>query len=174
MQVTFGVNDVYDYGSDMQNARKTKFWSEGALLPRENHHFVLLIAKVTTILIVLCAIPAAIQTPRLLLCTLSFLFLTWAYSSPPMRLKEIPVLDSISNGAILWLFWASGYYSGGGKALVYETGDDSNGAFVFFYACACHGLASIVDTKPDSFANHRTISTSLGIRTAAFLSGAWL
>lgn len=171
--MTFGVNDAYDYDSDVHNPRKTNYFSEGRLLSRENHEFVLLAARAATALIVLCSIPASVQSPRVLLYTLSFLFLTWAYSSPPLRLKEIPIIDSMSNGAILWLFWASGYCSGGDRALQHQTGD-INGAFVFFHACACHCMASIVDIQPDISAGHRTISTSLGVKFAVLFSAICL
>lgn len=109
VQVTFGVNDIYDYSSDKRNSRKRSPRIHGTLLCETDHTTVLRGAQIATFMTLLLAIPASIRCPSILACTLCFLFLLWAYSSPPFRFKEVVVLDSLSNGLICWLFWASGY-----------------------------------------------------------------
>jgi 4-hydroxybenzoate polyprenyltransferase len=169
--VTFGVNDVYDYDSDIQNRRKNNKWADGTVLDQVNHRFVLASARLSTILVVLLALPASIRSPQLLGYTVSFLSLAWMYSSPPFRLKERPFLDSLSNGAICWLFWACGYIFSGDTTLAFNTQTASrNGWFVLLYASALHSLAAMVDAPTDASAKYRTIATVFGERFAVLFS----
>ena len=92
-EVTFGVNDVYDIESDIQNPRKNNRWTYGTALSRGNVQFLLLAARISTAIVILLALPASASSPCLLACTMAFLCLTWSYSTPPIRLKERPVLD---------------------------------------------------------------------------------
>jgi 4-hydroxybenzoate polyprenyltransferase len=169
LKVTFGVNDIYDYSSDKRNSRKRSPRIYGTLLCENDHTTVLQGAKIATFITLLLATPASIQYPPLLAYTLSFLLLLWAYSSPPFRIKERVILDSLSNGLICWLFWASGYTQGGDG-----TGDIDksfhSGWAVFFYASACHSLAAVADTDPDKLAKYRTTAVVYGEKFAAFLS----
>lgn len=170
-EVTFGVNDVYDYDSDVQNRRKNNQWMDGTALRPSNHKFVLLSAKVSTAFVILLALPASIRSPQLLGYTVSFLSLVWIYSSPPFRLKDRPILDSLSNGVICWLFWACGYTFSGDMFLVFNTEPASrNGWFVLLYASALHSLGAMVDARADASAKYRTIATVLGERFAASFS----
>lgn len=170
-EVTFGVNDVYDYDSDTRNRRKNNQWADGTVLDRVHHRFVLSSARISTAFVILLAIPATMRSPQLLGCTISFLSLVWIYSSPPFRLKERPILDSLSNGVICWLFWACGYTFSGGTSLVFNTKPASRkGWFVLLYASALHSLAATVDARADVSAKYQTIATVLGERYAALFS----
>jgi 4-hydroxybenzoate polyprenyltransferase len=132
---------------------------------------VLLSARVSTAFVVLLVLPASIQSPQLLGCTVSFLFLVWIYLSPPFRLKERPILDSLCNGLICWLFWACGYTFSGDTTLVFNTKPASrNGWFILLYASALHSLAAMVDARSDASAKYQTVATVLGERFAAFFS----
>jgi 4-hydroxybenzoate polyprenyltransferase len=165
------VNDVYDYDSDVRNRRKNNQWADGTVLDQVDHRFVLLSARVSTAFVVLLALPASVQSPQLLGWTVSFLSLAWIYSSPPFRLKERPILDSLSNGVICWLFWACGYTFSGDTSLVLNTKPASrNGWFVLLYASALHSLAAMVDVHADASAQYQTIATVLGERFAALFS----
>jgi 4-hydroxybenzoate polyprenyltransferase len=121
--------------------------------------------------VIVLAIPASVKSPQLLVCTLSFLCLIWAYSAPPLRLKERPILDSLSNGVICWLFWACGYVSDGHASLHSDAEPTSKqGRLVFLYASALHSMAAMVDSYADSSAKYRTIATVYGERFAAMFS----
>ena len=163
--ITFGVNDVYDYNSDIQNPRKNNYWGDGAILNKRDQNFVLSAAKVSTVAVLLIS-PAAVQFPQLWAYVLLFLFLSWIYSSPPLRLKEWPILDSFSNGMICWLFWLCGYTlsnSVSGEGFLC-------GWLVIFYASSCHSLAAVADVIPDASANQTTIATVIGVRLTAVFS----
>ena len=82
-----------------------------------------------------------------------------------------PVLDSISNGSMCWLFWASGYVFDGKKALLWNTDPSAtNGRLVFLFASALHSLAAVADVQADASAGDRTIATGLGERIALLFS----
>jgi len=162
-KVTFGVNDVYDYDSDCQNRRKNNRWADGTVLYPVNHNFVLRAARVSTVVVVLLALPAWARSPQLFGCTVAFLSLVWIYSLPPLRLKERPVLDSLSNGLMCWLFWACGYAFNGDTSLIFDTKLAArNGRLVFLLASALHSLAARLDARADASAKYRTIATVLG------------
>jgi 4-hydroxybenzoate polyprenyltransferase len=173
------VNDVYDHDSDVQNWRKQmqRYWTEGGILHPVDHNFVLGAARVSTGLILALGFFASLSIPSLLvlICTVSLLVLAWNYSVPPVRLKERPVLDSLSIGVTCWLLWACGYVSTGRPLLGSEVGKAaSNGYFVVFYASAMHSLAALEDTTPDTAAKHRTIATVLGQRGVTVFSALCL
>ncbi|KAK0959518.1 hypothetical protein LTR54_018492, partial [Friedmanniomyces endolithicus] len=101
---TFGVNEVYDIDSDTGNLRKTNSWAHGTALFVCNIPFVLLAAKLLTGLVILLALPASASSPWVLGYTAAFLCPAWTYLTPPLRLKERPIIDSLSNGLMCWLF----------------------------------------------------------------------
>ena len=42
-------------------------------------------------------------------------FFSWQYSATPLRFKEKPAFDSLSNGVIVDLVYLAGYTAGGGR-----------------------------------------------------------
>ena len=143
-----------------------------------NHNFVLNAARVSTALVLALGLTASLLSPQsspVLICIMSLLVLGWNYSAPPVRLKERPVLDSLSNGVTCWLIWVCGYVSTGSPLLGSEAGKAaSNGYFVVFYASAIHSLAALEDIKSDTAAKHRTIATALGWKGVTAFSGLCL
>lgn len=165
------MNDVYDYNSDVQNRRKNNLWTDGTVLDQVNHNFVLLAARISTAFVLLLGLPASIRSPQLFGYTVAFLSLVWMYSSPPFRLKERPILDSLSNGLICWLFWACGYVFNGDTSLVFDTMRAArNGWLVFLLASGLHSLAAMLDARADASVKYRTIATVFGEKFAALFS----
>lgn len=165
------MNDVYDYDSDIQNPRKNKLWADGTVLDQDDSHFVILAARVSTVLVLLLTLPASIQSPEVLGYLLLSVIISWIYSSPPLRLKERPVLDSLSKGVACWSLWACGYTSSGHRSLVYPAGGNfSYGGFVLFFGTALHSLAAMVDAKADASTKQRTIATVFGERFSALFA----
>ena len=89
----YGINDVFDYESDLLNARKGGV--EGAVLDRRHHRFILWAAIVSTVpfLVVLAAAGDAVANTVLAVS----MFAVVAYSAPGLRFKERPFLDSITS-----------------------------------------------------------------------------
>ncbi|KAI0651325.1 UbiA prenyltransferase family-domain-containing protein [Trametes meyenii] len=158
--VVFGVNDVYDYDTDVHNPRKGADSLEGAVLSPSCHTTVLLGASLATALIL--SISAATRSLANLLVSCSLVFLSWTYSAPPLRLKERPVLDSLSNGTIVVLAYLSGYTARGGSLRRVPTG----GLVLGLCTAGVHALGAAVDAEVDATAGQRTIATALGPRGA--------
>ncbi|HEY9424531.1 MAG TPA: prenyltransferase, partial [Microterricola sp.] len=89
----YGINDVFDYASDVANPRKGGV--EGALLDTGMHRTTLVAAALLCVpfIVVLCAL----GSPASWLVLAVSLFAVAAYSVPGLRFKEIPVLDSLTS-----------------------------------------------------------------------------
>ena len=89
----YGINDIYDYESDLQNPPKASI--EGALLNPSQFR------RLWSVILLLGLPPAAVlpgvgpAASKLLL--LFSLFMVVAYSAPPFRFKEKPLLDSFTS-----------------------------------------------------------------------------
>lgn len=95
--------------------------------------------------------------------TLSQLSIAWAYSVPPLRLKERPPFDSLANGLGYFLFpFAMGYSLGANPLempLKYY--------LLALAVCGIHALATAADFEADRAAGHRTFAVAFGRRGAA-------
>lgn len=178
--VVFGINDVYDYTSDLLNPRKSSTSLEGTILPPAHHAFVYRAAVTSSALTLgvsllpyLCA-PSNLglwQTHVPALSTAALVALGWMYSAPPFRFKEVPILDSVSNGLIVWLSWFVGFSSC--CALVGRRWDitdiPSKGLVLGLVTASVHALGAAADIEADMIAGQRTVATVLGRRGCAGL-----
>ena len=153
----YGINDVFDYASDLRNPRKGGI--EGALLAPRFHRPMLWLAAVTNIpfLIVL----ALAGGPAAWISIAISAFAVVAYSAPGLRFKERPVLDSITSSthfvspAVVGLALA-GAAPTLGLVLVLT-------AF-FLWGMAAHAFGAVQDIEPDRDAGIGSIATALGAR----------
>ncbi|CAE7107686.1 unnamed protein product [Rhizoctonia solani] len=185
--VIFGVNDIHDYQSDLLNPRKSVTSLEGNILPPAHHNFVYNSAIASSTVIILAAlIPTSytlsgntleitwqLYSPTL--STILLVTLSWAYSAPPLRLKEIPVIDSISNGLIVWLSYFVGFTSA--RALTgnldWELVDIPTKGYVLgLVTASVHALGAAADVEADIAAGQRTIATQIGRRGCALIGAA--
>jgi 4-hydroxybenzoate polyprenyltransferase len=162
--VVFGVNDVYDYPSDLRNPRKAADGFEGTILHPIYHEDVLRTAYVSTVFIILSALLTG--TLSNIGTTLLLVLLGWQYSAPPLRLKEVPILDSISNGAIVSLAWLVGFTVSGSSVVTAPT----KGYMLGLCTAGVHALGAVVDAEADRTAGQRTIATALGRQQAALFA----
>jgi 4-hydroxybenzoate polyprenyltransferase len=99
------------------------------------------------------------------------------YSAPPARFKETPIIDSISNGLIVFLSWFLGYVScralAGERGLGWKIMDiPSKGYVLGLVTASVHALGAAADIDADMAAGQRTVGTVLGIRGCATLGVA--
>jgi len=164
--VVFGVNDVYDYESDRRNPRKNANSFEGGVLDPAHHSDVLNAAYLSTIFVIFSALVNR-RRDNILAATLLVL-LGWQYSSPPLRLKEVPVYDSLSNGVIVFLAWYCGFsFSGLSISNV-----PLSGITLSLCTAGIHALGAVVDSESDLTAGQTTIATALGKRGAAIFAAS--
>lgn len=154
------MNDVYDYESDLRNPRKAVDGLEGSILHPSKHQAVLNAAYCSTLLLVVCA--ALNRRPANFIATSLLVLLGWQYSSPPLRLKEVPILDSVSNGCIVFLAWFCGFsFSGLSWSDV-----PAKGYMLSLCTAGVHALGAAVDADVDAVAGQRTIAVVFGKRSA--------
>lgn len=91
----YGINDVFDFASDVRNPRKGGV--EGALLPPELHRTVLVVSTVVPLPFLAALVWwGSIQATGVLALSLFFVV---AYSAKGVRFKEIPFVDSVTSSA---------------------------------------------------------------------------
>lgn len=154
-----GINDVYDYESDLLNARKGG--AEGDLLPRTLHAPMLrwlFLINAPFVLLLLASGPLLANALLLL-----FLVLGWAYSAPPIRGKSRPFLDNLINAAYILPLLIGLARLGVPPA---EWPWPAIVAFVV-WSLASHAFTSIQDIEADRAAGINTIATLLGARASS-------
>lgn len=162
--IIFGVNDIYDYETDIFSKRKHSL-AEGYILPKANHAFIKK-ACLTAVLIIAGFSFATLNISNIS-ATLFALFLAYAYSAPPIRLKERPLLDSLSNAAAVIALLAMGY-SYGGTLFNFP----AKLAYASLGAAAMHAIGAVLDYDNDRKAGLTTIATFFGKRFASFFATA--
>lgn len=159
----YGVNDVFDHESDLQNPRKGGV--EGALLDRRLHRTTLVAALLLPLPFVGWLVAAGPPLSWLVL-TVS-LFAVLAYSVPVLRFKERPVLDSLTSSThfvspALYGLVLAGQPIGRAAWLVL--------AAFFLWGAASQAFGAVQDIVADRAAGIGSIATALGARVTVRLS----
>jgi len=159
----YGINDVFDYASDLANPRKGGI--EGALLPPRLHALTLWAAALTTVpFLVFLALSGG---PAAWVCLTVSMFAVVAYSAPGLRFKERPVLDSVTSSthfvspAIVGLALAGA-----------EVSRDTVLVLVafFLWGMAAHAFGAVQDIVPDREAGIGSVAAAIGARRTVRLS----
>ncbi len=165
----YGINDVFDYESDLRNPRKGGI--EGALLGRRWH-------KLTLWSSVLLCIPFlaylfAVSTPTTSLWLTLFVFTVVAYSAPGLRFKERPFLDSITSASHFVGPMIVGL-SAAGASLASGFNLTLIAAFTL-WGVASHAFGAVQDVKADREGGISSIATAIGARaTSRFAFACYL
>ncbi len=156
----YGINDVFDYESDLRNPRKGGV--EGALLDTRMHRPTLIASVVTTVPFVVYLVAVG-AWPSWIVLAIS-LFAVIAYSAPGLRFKERPVLDSLTSSthfvspAVYGLVLAGAGWTPGLVAVL--------GAF-FLWGIASHAFGAVQDVVADRAGGIASIATVFGARATA-------
>jgi 4-hydroxybenzoate polyprenyltransferase len=154
----YGVNDVFDYESDLRNPRKGGI--EGALLEPKYHRPVLLIATLVPVPFLWYLFTQGDGQSNLILGIVIFSVL--AYSLKHLRFKEVPYLDSVTSAAhfvgpmVYGISLAGGNL--GNQTLILIT------LAFFLWGMASHAFGAVQDIRADREANISSIATVLGAR----------
>lgn len=165
----YGVNDVFDYESDLANPRKGG--AEGAKLPLALHRTTLWSSAVITSVFVVALMIIGVQRPLSWLVLAVSVFAVLAYSVPRLRFKEIPVLDSITSSThfvtpALYAFALAGTTMTPPLILTM--------AAFFCWGMASHAFGAVQDIVPDREAGIGSIATVFGAaRTVRLAMGLW-
>ncbi|MEY4276058.1 MAG: hypothetical protein RIS26_521 [Actinomycetota bacterium] len=154
----YGVNDVFDYESDLRNPRKGGI--EGALLPKEIHRTIIWSAVLSCIPFVTYLLMVGNLNSSLWLGL--FLFTVVAYSAKHLRFKEKPVLDSITS--------ASHFVGPMIFGLALTNQDLSSSTYTAMilaftlWGMASHAFGAVQDVKADREGGISSIATYFGAR----------
>jgi 4-hydroxybenzoate polyprenyltransferase len=153
----YGINDVFDYESDLRNPRKGG--AHGAILDRRMHRITLWAAALSCIPFVVVLV--ALGNPLSWLVLAASLFFVVFYSAPPLRLKERPFADSVtssihfSSPAVYGLVLAEATWTW--QLVVVLV------AFAL-WGVASHAFGAVQDVAADRTAGIASIATARGAR----------
>lgn len=157
----YGINDVFDYESDIRNPRKGSI--EGAVESKQFHPFIIKASLISTIPFV---IVLAFMIPWYALITLiGVLFFVVAYSIKGLRFKEIPFIDSITSslhfvGPLVVALAIFGFPQVAWPFV----------AAFFLWGMASHAFGAVQDIIPDRKGHLASIATVLGARSTVGVS----
>ena len=159
----YGINDVFDYESDLHNPRKGGV--EGALLDPSVHRTTLWAAVITNIPFL--AYLVVVGSPLSWLVLAISVFAVIAYSAPRLRFKERPFLDSVTSAthfvspAVYGLVLAGAAFTGSLWALL---------AAFFLWGMASHAFGAVQDIVADREGGIGSIATVIGGRATVRLA----
>ncbi|MDI2034303.1 prenyltransferase [Paenarthrobacter nitroguajacolicus] len=159
----YGINDVFDYESDLKNPRKGGI--EGALLQPHLHRPMLLLAALTNVPFLLVLALAGGPAAWLSLAVSAFAVV--AYSVAGLRFKERPVLDSLTS--------STHFVSPAVVGLAIAGADVTPGLLIllaafFLWGMAAHAFGAVQDIEPDRQAGIGSIATVIGARRTVRLA----
>jgi 4-hydroxybenzoate polyprenyltransferase len=163
----YGINDVFDYESDLRNPRKGGV--EGAVLDRSLHKITLWAVVITNVPFLIYLISIGNLEANITLAI--SMFAVVAYSMKGLRFKEIPVVDSITSSTH---FVSPAVY---GVILAGATFTPSLWLILtafFLWGMASHAFGAIQDIQADREAQLSSIATVFGAaNTARFALGCY-
>ena len=161
----YGINDVFDYESDLRNPRKGGV--EGAVLDPRLHRPILLAVVVTNVPFLVALV--AFGGPASWIVLAVSMFAVVAYSLAGLRFKERPVLDSVTSSTH---FVSPAVYAAAlaGSAL------DARAVLLlcafFCWGMASHAFGAVQDVSADRAGGIASIATVFGARPTVLLAGA--
>ncbi len=151
----YGINDVFDYESDLRNPRKGGV--EGAVLDRSLHRVTLWAVVITNVPFLVFLV--VVGSPLSWLVLAVSVFAVIAYSAPGLRFKERPFLDSLTSSthfvspAVYGLVLAGAVFTPSLWAVL--------GAY-FLWGVASHAFGAVQDIVADREGGIGSIATVIG------------
>ena len=153
----YGINDVFDYESDLRNPRKGG--AHGAILDKRLHRPVLWASALSCLPFVVYLV--AVGSPASWAVLAVSLLAVVSYSAPPLRLKERPFADSITSSihffspAVYGLVLADAAWTWQLVAVIV--------AFAL-WGVASHAFGAVQDVLADREVGISSIATARGAR----------
>jgi lycopene cyclase domain-containing protein len=153
----YGINDVFDYESDLRNPRKGGV--EGALVDRAEHRTILAGAVLLALPFLVCLF--LLGGPAAAVVLAVSLFAVVAYSAGGLRFKEIPFVDSATSATH---FVSPAVYGLALAGTGWTTGTVALCAGFFLWSMASQAFGAVQDVRADRAGGLRSIATVLGAR----------
>ncbi|WP_439564560.1 prenyltransferase [Microcella sp.] len=161
----YGINDVFDYESDLRNPRKGGV--EGALLDPSIHRTTLWAAVITNVPFLIALVALGSHLSWIVLAV--SVFAVVAYSAKGLRFKEKPVLDSITSSthfvspAVYGLVLAGAVFTPALWLILIS---------FFLWGMASHAFGAVQDVIADREGGLASIATVFGARATTRLAVA--
>jgi 4-hydroxybenzoate polyprenyltransferase len=163
----YGINDVFDYESDLRNPRKGGV--EGALLDPSIHRTTLWAAVITNVPFLIALV--VLGSPLSWLVLAVSVFAVIAYSAKGLRFKEKPFLDSVTSSthfvspAVYGLVLAGATFTPALWLILVS---------FFLWGIASHAFGAVQDVIADREGGLASIATVIGARaTTRMAVGAY-
>ena len=159
----YGINDVFDYESDLRNPRKGGV--EGALLDPSIHRTTLWAAVITNVPFLIALV--ALGPPLSWLVLAVSVFAVIAYSAKGLRFKEKPFLDSVTSSthfvspAVYGLVLAGATFTPALWLILVS---------FFLWGIASHAFGAVQDVIADREGGLASIATVIGARATTRLA----
>ncbi|MEY2698451.1 MAG: hypothetical protein RL720_407 [Actinomycetota bacterium] len=151
----YGINDVFDYESDLRNPRKGGV--EGAVLDRSLHKTTLWAVVITNVPFLVFLV--AVGNPLSWLVLAISMFAVVAYSLKGLRFKEIPFLDSITSSTH---FVSPAVYGAVLAGAVFTPELWLILSAFFLWGMASHAFGAVQDIQADREAQLSSVATEIG------------
>ncbi|QHF23297.1 prenyltransferase [Rathayibacter sp. VKM Ac-2804] len=164
----YGINDVFDYESDLRNPRKGGV--EGAVLDRSEHRATLIAAVATNVPFLIALV--LLGSPLSWLVLAVSVFAVIAYSAPGLRFKERPFLDSLTSATH---FVSPAVYGVALAGTVLTPGLWALLVAFFLWGIASHAFGAVQDILADRAGGIGSIATVIGAKaTVRFAIAAYV
>lgn len=155
----YGINDIFDFESDMKNPRKGGI--EGGKEQKAFHPKIVASIALTNIPLIAYIMYNGAAVSNLLFVIL--LFFVVAYSLDGFRFKEIPILDSLTSsihfvGPMVFAMSLVGFETSYTPYII---------AFIL-WGMASHAFGAVQDIVPDRQASINSVATVLGAKKTMY------
>ena len=155
----YGINDIYDYEADKLNPRKPA--RDSIEMETEIFPMVRKLSLLVAVLLLGSAVFTLNPTNIFAMCVL--VFFSYFYSAPPLRFKQWPPLDSVSNGILY--FYAPVLLGASFGATLFDL--PTQVYFITAGVMGIHSFSTIMDYSADQLVGERTLATVFGKRVAS-------
>lgn len=164
----YGINDVFDYESDLRNPRKGGV--EGAVLDRGEHRATLIAAVATNVPFLVALV--LLGSPLSWLVLAISVFAVIAYSAPGLRFKERPFVDSLTSATH---FVSPAVYGIALAGTVVTPGLVALLVAFSLWGIASHAFGAVQDILADRAGGIGSIATVIGAKaTTRFAIAAYV
>jgi len=153
----YGINDIADTDTDKNNAKKDEY--EVRISRNDNRNII-----ISIIITHIIFLPILFYSSKdVIYLFLVYIIFNILYSLPPVRLKRIPIIDSLSNGIICAAVGLIGYLiAGGTEVAIFAV------MAGFLWSTAMHAYSAIPDIEADKKSKVSTIATLLGTKKTLY------
>ncbi len=158
----YGINDIFDIKSDQINPRKNKL-----LKKKWDGKTIYHVKRIAFIISGLLFFSALLTlNPWNIFGMVLLIFFSYQYSAPPLRLKEKPPLDSVSNSIIY--YYAPFLIGASYNSTIFHF--PVHVYVIFGSVMGIHSFSTVMDYTADKLVGSKTFAVVFGKRIAAFFA----